>query len=73
MESKILDKKEKSHRELLEGKKATVEDISRIVHRGKKLLSLRSIRRKRPRIIRKIYFYWIVTTNNNIHKMDTYD
>jgi len=69
MESKILDKKEKAI-ELLEGKKATVEDISRIVHRGKKLLSLRSIRRKRPRIIRKIYFYWIAITNNNIHKMD---
>ena len=56
--------------DLFEGRKATVKDISRIVHKGKKILSYRSIRRKRPRIIRKIYFYWVALTNNNKHKMD---
>ena len=49
---------------------ATVEDISRIVHKGKKILSLRSIRRKRPRLIRRMYFYWIALRNNNQHKMN---
>lgn len=56
--------------DIMEGRVATVEDISRIVHKGKKILSLRSIYRKRPRLIRRIYFYWIALTNNNRHKMD---
>lgn len=55
---------------ILDGRKAKVEDISKIVHKGKKILSFKSVYRKRPRLIRKIYFYWIALTNNNKHKMD---
>ena len=56
--------------DILDGKTAVADDISRVVHKGKKILSLRSIRRRRPRLIRQIYFYWIALTNNNKHKMD---
>ena len=45
--------------DIMGGYRATVDDISRIVHKGKKILSLRSIRRRKPRLIRKLYFYWI--------------
>lgn len=65
------EKIESSSLEILENSMvATVEDISRIVHKGKKILSLRSIRRKRPRLIRRMYFYWIALRNNNRHKMN---
>jgi len=57
-------------KENFKSKIATADDISRVVHKGKKILSLRSIRRRRPRIIRKLYFYWIALVNNNKHKMD---
>lgn len=56
--------------DIMEGRTATVDDISKIVHKGKKILSLRSIRRKKPRLILRMYFYWIALTRNNRHKMD---
>ena len=57
-------------KDIMDGRIATVDDISKIVHKGKKILSLRSIRRKRPRLIMRMYFYWIALTRNNRHKMD---
>ena len=64
-----IDDKEEGEDDIMNGK-ATVEDISRIVHKGKKILSLRSIRRRKPRLIRKLYFYWVALMRNNSHKMD---
>ena len=68
-----IEKKEDDNNaldDIMEGRIATIEDISRIVHKGKKILSLGSIRRRRPRLIRRMYFYWIALTKNNLHKMD---
>ena len=55
--------------DIMEGRRATIDDISRIVHKGKRILSLGSIRRRRPRLILRMYFYWIALTHNNRHKM----